>query len=294
MQTPAAVSAQHRNRSQFRLYKYKRREASRPWLFALLHPHIAQNLPIRRRNPGRSAFSPEIPSWGRKFPKKAIFTLEETQPDHGTRNFPDRFFRSLCPRTAARHGPLCARHGAGVEPLPAAVVDTRQVRHRGGGRMGRANEGRRRDRAVLQHGQRRSVPRKRHHRHRSGFQEAFHDDPQHHRAAPPCRPHGRGVFPEKGVPQLRLLRDAGHRLLGRTLPGFPRDRRTGKPRFHLLVTAQRRPERPVVLRHGAAHHMAAIAAQTGGHHGLRRQPGVPYHRGVPPDRGGGIRVFRTT
>ena len=177
----------------------------------------------------------------------------------------------------------------------AAVVDTRQVRHRGGGRMGRANEGRRRDRAVLQHGQRRSVPRKRHHRHRSGFQEAFHDDPQHHRAAPPCRPHGRGVFPEKGVPQLRLLRDAGHRLLGRTLPGFPRDRRTGKPRFHLLVTAQRRPERPVVLRHGAAHHMAAIAAQTGGHHGLRRQPGVPYHRGVPPDRGGGgIRVFRTT
>ena len=62
----------------------------------------------------------------------------------------------------------------------------------------------------------------------------------------------------------------------------------GKPRFHLLVTAQRRPERPVVLRHGAAHHMAAIAAQTGGHHGLRRQPGVPYHRGVPPDRGGGI------
>ena len=123
----------------------------------------------------------------------------------------------------------------------------RQVRHRGGGRMGRADEGRRRDRAVLQHGQRRSVPRKRHHRHRAGFQEAFHDDPQHHRAAPPCRPHGRGVFPEKGVPQLRLLRDAGHRLLGRTLPGFPRDHRAGEPRFHLLVAAQRSPERPVVL-----------------------------------------------
>lgn len=97
--------------------------------------------------------------------------------------------------------------------------------------MGRADEGRRRDRAVLQHGQRRSVPRKRHHRHRAGFQEAFHDDPQHHRAAPPCRPHGRGVFPEKGVPQLRLLRDAGHRLLGRTLPGFPRDHRAGEPDF---------------------------------------------------------------
>ena len=246
--------------------------------------------------PAGVPFRPKFRPGAENSRKKAIFTLEETQPDHGTRNFPDRFFRSLCPRTAARHGPLCARHGAGVEPLPAAVVDTRQVRHRGGGRMGRANKGRRRDRAVLQHGQRRSVPRKRHHRHRSGFQEAFHDDPQHHRAAPPCRPHGRGVFPEKGVPQLRLLRDAGHRLLGRTLPGFPRDRRTGKPRFHLLVTAQRRPERPVVLRHGAAHHMAAIAAQTGGHHGLRRQPGVPYHRGVPPDRGGGggIRVFRTT
>lgn len=43
----------------------------------------------------------------------------------------------------------------------------------------------------------------------------------------------------------------------------------------------------VVLRHGAAHHVAAIAAQTGGYHGLRRQPGVPYHRSVPPDRGGG-------
>ena len=79
---------------------------------------------------------------------------------------------------------------------------------------------------------------------------------------------GRIVFPEKGVPQLRLLRDAGHRLLGRTLPGFPRDHRAGEPRFHLLVAAQRSPERPVVLRHGAAHHVAAIAAQTGGYHGL--------------------------
>lgn len=84
LQTPAAVSAQHRNRSQFRLYKYKRREASRPWLFALLHPHIAQNLPIRRRNPGRSAFSPEIPSWGRKFPKKSYLypRRDPTRPWH--------------------------------------------------------------------------------------------------------------------------------------------------------------------------------------------------------------------
>ena len=167
---------------------------------------------LPRRNFGR------IP---KVFEKKVIFTLEETQPDHGTRNFSDRFFRSLCPGTAARHGPLCARHGAGVEPVPAAAVDTRQIRDRGGGRMGRADESRRRDRAILQYGQRRLVPRKRHHRHRPGFQETLYDDPQHHRAAPSGRPHGRRVFPEKGVPQLRLLRNAGYRLFGRTLPGFP-------------------------------------------------------------------------
>ncbi len=100
-------------------------------------------------------------------------------------------------------------------------------------------------------------------------------------------------FSAKGLPQLRLLRHAGHRLLGRTLSGLPRNDRGGESRIHLFVAAQQRPERFVVLRLDATHHVAAVAAQAGGDHGVRRQPSISYHRGVPADRGE-IPASRTT
>lgn len=160
--------------------------------------------------------------------------------------------------------------------------------------MGRANEGRRRDRAVLQHGQRRSVPRKRHHRHRSGFQEAFHDDPQHHRAAPPCRPHGRGVFPEKGFRNFAFYGTRGIDFSDERCQGFRETVEQANPDFTFsslrsgaqndlwyydtaqLITWLQSLPKPVAIMacdDNQAYHITEACLQI---------------------EGGGIRVFRTT
>lgn len=198
------------------------------------------------------------------------------------------FSGSLRPQPAARHRPLCPRRRAGLEPLPAAAVDPRQVRHRGGHRPGQKDACRRRHRAVLQHGQRRAVRPQRHHHHRPGLQGALHDHSQHHRAPLPGRENGGRVLRQERIPPLRLLRHARRRLVRRAHAGIPRNGPCREPVVHLLGVVQEHAERPVGLRHEPAGDLAAVAAQTSGDHGLRRQPRLPHHRSLPAGRGGGV------
>ncbi len=225
--------------------------------------------------------------------KKRNFT-QSTRTRDGTHHLPHGLFRSLRPHAAPGHRALRPRQGAGVEPLPPAALDPRQVRYRSGHRLGTADARRRGDRPVLQHGQSRALRPPRHHRRGAGFQGPLRLDPQHHRPPLRGRAHRRRVFPQKGVPPLRVLRHARHRLVGRALPGVPRDRPPGQPRIHLFGPAEPVADRSVALRPRAADHLAPGASQARGDHGLRRQPGLPHHRSVP-DRGGGeISAFRTT
>ena len=98
----------------------------------------------------------------------------------------------------------------------------------------------------------------------------------------------RRVLHQQGFPQLRILRHAPHRLVGRAVSGFPRNHRARQPRLHLLGTAEQRPGQSVVLRPEADRRLDPVAPQARGDHGLRRQPGLPHHRGLPADRGGGM------
>lgn len=138
--------------------------------------------------------------------------------------------------------------------------------------------------------------RQRHHRRRPGFQNPLLDHSQYHGPPLPGRTDGRGILPEKRIPPLRVLRDPRNRMVRRTLPGFPRHDPAGQSRLLLLRVAEYVADRPVALRSDPADHLAAIAAQAGCNHGLRRQSGLPHNGGLPsaPRGGGEIYASRTT
>lgn len=94
------------------------------------------------------------------------------------------------------------------------------------------------------------------------------------------------VLRQERIPPLRLLRHARRRLVRRAHAGFPRNGPCREPVVHLLGVVQEHAERPVGLRHEPAGDLAAVTAQTGGDHGLRRQPRLPHHRSLPAGRGG--------
>ena len=213
---------------------------------------------------------------------------------NGTYPLSDRLLGSLRAQSAARDRPLCPQCRAGVEPLPAAVVDPRQVRHRRRARAGRQDARRRRDRTVLQYGQCGVVCAEGHHHRRAGFRGALPEHTQHYRTAFPGRKDGGGVFPQEGIPALRVLRYARRRVVRRAVAGIPRDGACGEPRIQFFCPGQKLPERVVELRSRAVGGLAACVAETGRCHGLRRQPRLSYHRSLPAARGGGKNcAFRT-
>ena len=100
-------------------------------------------------------------------------------------------------------------------------------------------------------------------------------------------------FLQKGFRNFAFYGTRGIDFSDERCQGFRETIEAANPEF-TFSSLQQRPERFVVLRLDATHHVAAVAAQAGGDHGVRRQPSISYHRGVPADRGGEIPASRTT
>ena len=93
-------------------------------------------------------------------------------------------------------------------------------------------------RRFYQHGQRRSVPRKQHHRRSAGFPRRF-DDPQRHRAAPRPRPRAGISWQGSCLPSTGRGASTSRTNAAR-VSARPSSR---QPDSHLLVAAQQGPER---------------------------------------------------
>ncbi|MFQ6940331.1 MAG: substrate-binding domain-containing protein [Alistipes finegoldii] len=148
-----------------------------------------------------------------------------------------------------------------MEPVPPAAVDTRQIRHRSRRGVGRAHEGRRRDRPVLQHRQRRTVPQKRDHSHRTGLQETLHHHPQHHRTALFGGQDGRRVFSAKGFRNFAFYGTRGIDFSDERCQGFRETIEAANPEFTFSSLRSSAQDDLWYYDSTQAHHVAAVAAK---------------------------------
>lgn len=98
---------------------------------------------------------------------------------------------------------------------------------------------------------------------------------------------GAEYFLKKGFRHFAFYGTRGIVWSDERYQGFRDTIRAGQSRLLLLRVAEYVADRPVALRSDPADHLAAIAAQAGCNHGLRRQSGLPYNGGLPARRGGG-------
>lgn len=107
---------------------------------------------------------------------------------------------------------------------------------------------------------------------------------------------GAEYFLKKGFRHFAFYGTRGIVWSDERYQGFRDTIRAGQSRLLLLRVAEYVADRPVALRSDPADHLAAIAAQAGCNHGLRRQSGLPHNGGLPARRGGGGEIYasRTT